>query len=224
MNVSLGKRKNKGVGSLYFSLMPRLLVSVINKIFEVRQALEATLATARPCPDGFVTELSPCGRYRLEIEEYVGAQGQEVSIGIVRRADNGLQIATIKQDDSRFCHGWASRAGHDYLLCSERLIGGQSVIDLMTGEVAGFSSSDEEFIWTQFHASPSGNKLAVIGCYWACPYQAMIYDFREPLRLPLPKLAELRPPNSSVESATWIDDTAIQLQAHHGAAVIFEVP
>ena len=33
-----------------------------------------------------------------------------------------------------------------------------------------------------------GHVLAVDGCYWACPYEIVFYDFSDPSRLPLPEL------------------------------------
>src|SRR2546423_1350798 len=99
-----------------------------NEIQSVRETTERALASARLCPGGRVTELSPCGRYRLEIEEYA-AEGIDLAIAIVRRTADGQEVATVKRNYSRCFYAWVSRAGRDYLLFPEDLEG-QTVIDL----------------------------------------------------------------------------------------------
>jgi len=195
---------------------------VINKIQEIRLTIERGLTSARPCPDGRVTELSPCGNYRLEIEEYANSTGGYFSIAVVRRADSGHEISTIKRNDSRCFYGWVSQAGHDYLLFSEDLEG-QTVVDLANGNVVGYSSPDDPFIWTEFHASPDRTKLAIVGCYWACPYQVTVYDFRAPLDLPLPKLAEYVLPENDAEFMDWGTEEEFRVQSRNGCVHLFKV-
>jgi hypothetical protein len=103
-----------------------------------------------------------------------------------------------------------TRDGRDYLLFPEDLEG-QTVIDLMTGRVEGFSSPDDTFIWTEFHPSPDVSLLAIIGCYWACPYQVTVYDFREPMNLPLPKVGEFVLTGGSARFGGWVSATAFTL-------------
>jgi hypothetical protein len=197
--------------------------AVTNEIQKVRDAIERGLAAARPCPGGPVTELSPCGRYRLEIEEYASADGADFAVAVVRRTDNGQEVATVKRNDSRCFYAWASQPGHDYLLFPEDLEG-QSVVDLTAGRVIGFSSPDDPFIWTEFHPSPARTKLAVIGCYWACPYQVTVYDFRNPLELPLPKLAEFVLPDNGARFGEWVTEAAFRVRSNDGAVRLFEIP
>jgi hypothetical protein len=197
--------------------------AVTNEIQKVREAIERGLASARPCLGGPVTEFSPCGRYRLEIEEFATADGADFAVAVVRRTDTGQEVATVKRNDSRCFYAWVSRAGHDYLLFPEDLEG-QTVIDLTAGRVAGFSSPDDPFIWAEFHPSPDRTKLAVIGCYWACPYQVTVYDFHDPLDLPLPKLGEFVLPENDARFGEWVTETTFRVRCNDGAVRVFEVP
>lgn len=196
--------------------------TVTNEIQKVREATERGLASARLCPGGAVTELSPCGRYRLDIEEYT-AETTDFAVAVIRRTASGQELATIKRNDSRCFYAWVSRTGHDYLLFSED-VEGQTVIDLTAGKVASFSSPDDPFIWTEFYPSPDGTKVAVVGCYWACPYQVTVYDFRDPLNLPLPKLAEFFLPENDAEFGEWVTEGAFRVQSKDKAVRVFEVP
>jgi hypothetical protein len=194
---------------------------VTNEIQRVREATEQALASARLCPGGPVTELSPCGRYRLEIEQYAYEQGVAPAVAVVRRTADGQEVATVKSNDGSF-YAWLARAGRDFLLFPEDLEG-QTVIDLTTGQVASFSSPDDPFIWTTFHLSPDGTKLAVVGCYWACPYQVTVYNFHEPLNLPLPKLAEFELPDNDAEFEEWVTEGAFRVRSKDGSVRVFEV-
>ncbi len=84
--------------------------------------------------------------------------------------------------------------GQEFLLCGEDYQG-YNVIDLERGENKVFFPAEgfdgHGFCWTQVHPSPDGLVLAVEGCYWACPYALVLYDFCNPSKLPLPELARL---------------------------------
>lgn len=194
-----------------------------NEIQKVREATERWLATARLSPGGPVIELSPCGRYGLEIEEYAYEHGADCAVAVVRRTADGQEVATVKRNDSRCFYAWVSLGGHDYLLFPEDLEG-QTVIDLTDGRVAGFSSPDDAFIWAEFHPSPDRTKLAVVGCYWACPYQVTVYNFHDPLNLPLPKLAEILLPENDAEFEEWVTGGAFRVRSKDGTIRVYEVP
>ena len=166
--------------------------------------------------------MSPCGRYRLEIEEYA-TEGADFALAIVRRTADGQEVATIKRNDSRCFYTWVSRAGRDYLLFPEDLEG-QTVIDLTAGQMASFSSPDDPFIWAEYYLSPGTTKLAVVGCYWACPYQVTVYDFHDPLSLPLPKLAKFVLPENDAKFGEWVSEGVFQVRRKDGAVSVFEVP
>ncbi len=100
---------------------------------------------------------------------------------------------------------------------------GQTVIDLSSGQVAGFSSPDDPFIWTEFHPSPDKTRLAVIGCYWACPFQITVYDFREPMNLPLPTIAEFMLPGNNAKFKEWISADSFTLLDEIGKVWMFDL-
>lgn len=111
---------------------------------------------------------------------------------------------------SAFPFGWAEghSNGHDYLLCGEDYQG-YTVIELDTKERKDllpesvpkqYTYKDQNgveksgvvdtypngygFCWADIKPSPDRNVLAVSGCYWACPYEVVLYDFSDPMRLP----------------------------------------
>jgi len=38
---------------------------------------------------------------------------------------------------------------------------------------------------------PDGKTLATIGCYWACPFVTKVFDFSNPMVLPLTEIKEI---------------------------------
>jgi hypothetical protein len=197
--------------------------TVKNEIQKVRETIERGLISARLCPGARTDELSPCGRYRLEIEEYATVDRAGIAVAVVHRTEDGREVATVKRNYDQCFYGWVSREGHDYLLFPEDFEG-QTVIDLTDGRVAGFSSSDDPFIWAEFHLSPDQSKLAVVGCYWGGPYQVTVYDFRQPLDLPLPKMGEFNLPENDAQFAEWATESAIRVRSRDGAIHLFAVP
>lgn len=119
------------------------------------------------------------------------------------RIVDGSAIATIRCIDTHVLDGWVPREGRDDLLRPEDLQG-QTVVGLAEGRVEGFTSEDDPFIWTQFHPSPDALLVAIVGCYWACPYEVVVYDFRRPMSLPLPVVARFALPDSDSEFNSWI--------------------
>lgn len=194
-----------------------------NTIHEVRQDLERRLSSARRISSDPARESSPCGQYRLEIEDYEGADGIALAVATVRRTVSGELIGTIKRNDDRCFYAWVSRDGRDYLLFPEDLEG-QTVIDLTSGQIEGFTSPEDPFIWAGFHPSPDRSKLAVIGCYWACPYMVTVYDFQEPLNLPSPKLAEFILPENNAQFYEWATESMFRIRSENGIIHEFQVP
>jgi hypothetical protein len=175
-----------------------------NEIQKVREEIRQQLLSARICPEERTVELSPCGRYQLEVGVYAEVSRPEdasLALAVVRSVATGEVVATVGRNDDRLFYAWVSRDGQDYLLFPEDLLG-QTVINLTTRQVAGYSTPDGDFIWTEFYPSPDRNCLAVVGCYWACPFVVIVYDFRDPMNLPLPILAEFEFPNGE-EFGEW---------------------
>jgi hypothetical protein len=51
--------------------------------------------------------------------------------------------------------------------------------------------------------------LAVDGCYWACPYDLVFYDFREPDILPFPEMQRF---DNLSDSNGWLDNETFELK------------
>jgi hypothetical protein len=198
---------------------------MINEIQQVREAIERDLVSARLCSEERLVELSPCGRYELEVNCYATADlpaYPTIAVAVIRGVATGEMIAAINRNDDRCFHAWVTRDGHDYFLLPEDLEG-QTVIDLSTRKVASFSSPDDPFIWTEFHPSPDKMRLAIIGCYWACPFQINVYDFREPLNLPLPTLAQFVLPENNAKFGEWISAHSLTVMDQDEAVHTFDV-
>lgn len=139
-------------------------------------------------------DLSPSGRYALETSGYTnGADTWNFSRGVVTEIVSGRILADIRRNYGHFWHAWVFRGEREeYLLCGEDYQG-YNVIDLATaGNFVEFPEpgyQGDGFCWVAAHPSPDGKILAVEGCYWACPYELVFFDFSNPCMLPLPELS-----------------------------------
>jgi hypothetical protein len=134
---------------------------------------------------------SPSGRYDLEIVTWETPDGWDFSEGIVRSNDEPLSV--IRRNYGIFPFTWCEDhpAGHDYLIAGEDYQG-QTVIELDTGQRRDHLPDDARsgggFCWAQHHVAPDKTTLVVDGCFWACPYELVAYDFTRPLELPYAEL------------------------------------
>ena len=155
----------------------------MNQINEVRAEIEKFFNPALIIPSEHESDESPSRNYSLEVDVYAvddPLRNWCITVAVITDRRTGAIVAQVKRNDDSFLHCWIERNDIEYLVCSEDLEG-QTVIDLTHRQVAGYCSSDDPFIWLEFHPSPSKSKLAVFGCYWACPYVIAVYDFSEPL-------------------------------------------
>ena len=169
--------------------------------------------------------VSPSQRYRCAVSLYrqAGAEWNwQVARAVISLGATGAEIARITCEDDRFWHCWLERPDGDYLICSEALTG-QTVVDLRSGTVASYAVSDDEFIWTDRQPAPGQRRLAVIGCYWACPYELRVYDCAQPLSLPLPAIQTVALLANNEAFGGWIDDHSLRLVGGDGAARIIAI-
>jgi len=140
-------------------------------------------------PERDESYLSPSGLYRLDVSVYGTEKGYfDYSRGAVVRVADETTIAVVLRNYCVFWHTWCLHPnGNEYLLCGEDYQG-QTVVNCTQGTMSSFVPKSAEggdgFCWAHAIPSPDGSKLAVEGCYWACPYQVRVYDFSEPDRLP----------------------------------------
>jgi hypothetical protein len=151
----------------------------------------------------------------LRIDRYRrGPDKWDYSRGIVRRLADGAVVADIKRNYSDFWHAWVQHPnGCEYLLCGEDYQG-YSIINLTKNTVSTYLPPEalkgHGFCWTSVYPSPDGLILAVYGCYWAQPYEAVLYDFSNPGVLPLPELHRIDPEDWQVDSVIgWEDDDTL---------------
>lgn len=199
---------------------------MINGIDEIREALEGAFHSARIIPEDRVSDTSPCGQYRLDVDSYSTSNCPNygaISVATVRASATGDIIATVKRNDDRWFHGWIIGNDGDYLACSEDLEG-QTIVNLRNGNVVGFSSKDDPFIWCEFYPSSDKKRLAIIGCYWACPYMVIVYDFGTPMSLPLPKIAEYVLKRNDARFGEWLDNDRFTLLQNDGTVSVQDLP
>lgn len=124
-------------------------------------------------------------------------------------------------NEETFFHSWVLKDKIDYLLCSEDLCGGQTVLDLTNRKMSSYSTEEDGFIWTDFHLSPDEKTLATIGCYWACPNEIKLYDFSDPMNLPLKEIKELEISNSETIKG-WIDNETLLICSWRSESVRYQ--
>lgn len=190
-----------------------------NEIERIRQETSLFLDTAVLCPDEGAAVRSPDGQYLMDIDVYRSPDPDNHvrhAAATVRSAETGEVVVAITRNFGDCFYAWISREGHDYLLFPEDLEG-QTVIDLTERRLSSFASQEDPFIWAEFYPSPDRSKLAIIGCYWACPYIVRIYDFSGPMDLPLPVTADFDLQNNSAEFRGWLSEESIGIEGHDGA-------
>lgn len=167
-----------------------------------RAAIDEVFASAER-QDSSMFE-SPSGRYSIEVVSWVPKSGWKYSEGIIRsqRRDPQDPLAVVRRNYGQFPFTWCETHpnGHDYLVCGEDYQG-QTIIELDTGQRTDDLQDQAEqgfgFCWAQHYVAPKGDILIVDGCYWACPYELVAFDFSQPLELPYRELHR------------WIGDLAI---------------
>lgn len=154
---------------------------------------------------------SPSGKYKLVISQFKTKEGcWEVTQGLV--FSNNQLISEIQRNYSHFPFAFVEDHpnGNDYLICGEDYQG-QTIVELNTGvkksiipnsAICGFG-----FCWSGIVPSPDKTMLAVTGCHWACPYEARIYDFSDPMNMPWLMLYN----NSDLDTfIKWNDDNTAE--------------
>jgi hypothetical protein len=174
---------------------------------DIKKDFDETIFT-RADPESFI---SPSGKFRLDTTNYwcKDPNWDLTKIEIFEQATNE-RIFDFFSNDGQFYFSWLATNNIEYVVCAEDLCGGQTIIDLTNKKMAGYSTGDDGFIWTDFHLSPDGKKLATIGCYWACQFVIKLFDFTNPLTLPLPELKEIALLDNDEIILGWIDNENIK--------------
>jgi len=158
---------------------------------EKRTAIDDVFLTAEP--QGAISNESPSGRYNLEVTSLSSSTRWGYTEGIVRSDRSRQVIASVRRNYGQFPFAWCEDHpnGHDYLICGEDYQG-QTIVELDTAHRVDHLAAQAEqgfgFCWAQHYIVPSKNILIVDGCYWACPYELVAFDFSTPLELPYVEL------------------------------------
>lgn len=79
----------------------------------------------------------------------------------------------------------------EYLVCGEDYQG-YTIINVTDARVHNFVPDDwlngTGFCWISHTFVPETQELKVEGCFWACPYEIVTYDFSDPDTVPLKEL------------------------------------
>ena len=161
----------------------------------------------------FETFLSPSKRFRLDVTSYL-LKDPPLDLTNIEIFDQTLneKIFDFFVNESHFFHGWVSANDTEYLLCAEDIFGGQTVIDMTHKKMNSYSPPEDGFIWTDFYVSPDGKTLATIGCYWACPYVIKVFDFSEPLNLPLREIQQIELLDNDEVITGWLDNETLNVK------------
>src|SRR5262249_37745816 len=140
-------------------------------------------------------ELSPSGKYRVVLSKYKTKPGAwDYTRAEIYDAITGVLLGDVKRNYSTFWHCWCENHpdGHDYFVGGEDYQG-QTVIRLDTRERRNFLPAAAKdgfgFCWATMEPSEDKLRLHVNGCYWAGPYENVVYDFARPLDLPYKELS-----------------------------------
>ncbi|MBK8147983.1 MAG: hypothetical protein IPK58_07140 [Acidobacteria bacterium] len=164
--------------------------------------------------------VSPCGKYRLRKSEYrqikPDCHWDVARYQIFETASDHLIFEFIADDTlSDDSHVWIAINGVDYLVCAEDRFGGHSIFDLTNRKFASFSNGEDGFIACRYYPSPGLTKLALYGCFWACPFEVIVVSFGSPMSLPWPELATISHQHDWI--IEWIDDSTLRVgpSVHH---------
>jgi hypothetical protein len=112
-------------------------------------------------------------------------------------------------NEGTFFHGWLQANNTEYLVCAEDVFGGQTIINLSKEQLASYSPGEDGFISTEYSLSPNGKTLAVTGCGWGSPYFIKLFNFSNPMLLPLPELGEIALRGNDEIITGWADNETL---------------
>ncbi len=185
----------------------------MDRITELRADIAKHIDYDSPIPSGHEESLSPSGGYRMSFDAF-RTKNTDRNWNVARIQITEISTSTVIHSyirgDDRCFHGWVTKGDDEFLLLAEDLEG-QSIYSPTLRRFESIAPADDTFIWCIFHPSPSGRYVAIEGCYWACPYMVIIYDFAAPFSLPLPKVLECFE-NHNVDFDQWLSDDTFQLK------------
>lgn len=158
----------------------------MNQIDKIRAELQYDLNTFKFAQGEIKESYSPDKRFKAICTNLLSKDVNYplCKIDIYHEIDSAL-IFSFLCNEEYFFHAWLTATNTEYFICAEDAFGGITMVDLTNRQIAGYSPGEDRFICTDFSLSPSGKVLVTIGCYWACSYVIKVFDFSNPLQLPL---------------------------------------
>ena len=194
----------------------------MNHIDKIRLDIKTYFDPSNLIEGSAESSASPSGNYRLETSSFSqtkpNCNWSVTKVEIFENESNEMAFLFFCNDD-QFFYSWLYHDDTEYFICAEDIFGGQTIIDLTKRKMVSYSPNEDGFIWTDFHLSPNGKYLATIGCYWACPFVIKLFDFTNPLNLPLKEIKEIPLLQNNEIIISWLDNFTIQLSLSESKTV-----
>lgn len=163
-------------------------MTVLNKRQQIQEKIEkdGTLSVTKEFT-------SPSNKYRLVLDSYSFGNNTWNFVKASLYDSNACLLFEVYRNYSSFPFSWVESHpnGHDYFVCGYDYQS-QTILELDTGKRTDYTPTEASkgvgFCWASHKPSPDKTLLAVEGCYWACPYEVVIYDFSNPMNLPYKEL------------------------------------
>lgn len=193
-----------------------------NLIQDIRAEIVKHFDNTALLPDTEENYSSPDNKYFFKSNYYRQTDDKRnwtVSKIEVFQTDTGEKIFEFLRNDDSLFHGWLTVDNSHYLLLSEDLEG-KSILDISNRKFYSYSFEDDKFIWCEYYPSPDSKKLAIIGCYWACPYEIVVFDTSKPTNFPY---KELYRQDTFQEKVEWLDNTTLKITSNENDSKIVKV-
>ena len=141
------------------------------------------------------TNYSPCNNFYLSVYNCSPeSNSRSVCAALVRNLKTGYTLL-IPRNSHDFPHDWVKKGDRTFLVAAMHRFGLTIIACEENGGVAHHIPMDamegHGFRFAGAQISPCENYLIVVGSYTKGPAVRKIYDFRTPLKLPYPLLAEV---------------------------------
>ena len=143
--------------------------------------------------------VSDNNKYLLEISTYKVGKPEDhywsYTRGQVYNILTNELLFDIKRNYSSFWYLFVEHPnGNDYLLCGRDYHGGYNIFDLTNKKEYEYKPDHSGhymqcFCWVDAFYNEYDKTLSVEGCYWACPFEKVIFDFSDPTKVPLTELS-----------------------------------
>ncbi|WP_143758998.1 hypothetical protein [Paenibacillus odorifer] len=136
---------------------------------------------------------SPSGKFKLEIHHYnhvVGIIRYNYTKGIITDSEHKT-IDIIYRNFGTFLFSWLEINGIEYLLGGLDYQG-YSIVNLSNKQTKHYVPEEaykgHGFCWGEIIYFQQKKLIVIDGCYWACPYELVFYDFSNPMNMPYNEL------------------------------------